>query len=238
MLLDSMVSVRVESLVRKAASARIVSLGECMQRWSASKRFHANIQALGDEILGIVEADVLVAFEDNETVVIGDGTLAPSFSFWKKARELTANEELLTVCTRQELATKGFSQEDCPASGFAYFISEGETQLFLGRADRTKDVRWAGNPDQPKIRGLDGVLNPRNSFNIFMEKARKECKAWSMSDLNVLTVLKDRVCTGQAHEWMTALLKSDIEEANMRYFSLLDRERDNSQFFAHVSVST
>jgi light-regulated signal transduction histidine kinase (bacteriophytochrome) len=233
----SMVSVRVESLLRKAASARIVSLGECMQRWTSSKSFHTNLQLLGTEILEIVNADVLVGNVNGEVTVVGDTLLAPSNAFWQKSLEhASSSMEVMQASTRHEVTTMGYSLEDCPASGFVYF-AEGCTQIFIGRAARSTDVKWGGNPDQPKVRGLDGVLNPRTSFEIYMEKARKESKPWSAADLNVVSVLQERICTGQAYEWMTTLLKSDIEEANMRYYSLLDRDRDNSQFFAHVSLS-
>uniref|UniRef100_A0A7S3L7N0 Phytochrome n=1 Tax=Amphora coffeiformis TaxID=265554 RepID=A0A7S3L7N0_9STRA len=232
----SMVSVRVESLIRKAASARIVSLGESLQRWNTTKSFQNNLKALGQEILDVVEADVLVGSMNGESVVIGDATIAPSEAFWRNPPKISTQSDLVVAISREEIAAKGYSEQDCPASGFVYFGDGEMVQIYLGRSDRSTDVKWAGNPDQPKLRGLDGVLNPRNSFQIFMEKARKESKAWSTADLNVISVLQDRIRTGQAHEWMTALLKSDIEEANMRYFSLLDRDRDNSQFFAHVSA--
>jgi len=220
--------------MRKVASARIVSLGESMQRWSTTKSFLPNLAVLGEEILDIVSADVLVGYVDGESVVIGDESLQPGRGFWEKITRQCSDNELVVASSRKEIAGKGFSEHECPASGFAYFY-EGNAQLFLGRDARSTDVKWAGNPDQPKIRGLDGVLNPRTSFEIYMEKAKKESKPWSAADLNVIAVLQDRICTGQAHEWMTALLKSDVEEANMRYFAMLDRDRDNSQFFAHMS---
>lgn len=34
---------------------------------------------------------------------------------------------------------------------------------------------------------------------------------------------------------MMRLLRSDVEEANRKYISAMDRARDNYQFFAHMS---
>jgi two-component system, chemotaxis family, sensor kinase Cph1 len=98
---------------------------------------------------------------------------------------------------------------------------------------RSRDVKWLGSPDLPKLR-INGMLNPRSSFEMFLEKARLESKAWSTADLQAILVFKDRFCSGHQHEWMTVLLKNDIEEANMRYFSAMDRASDNSDFFAHM----
>jgi len=122
--------------------------------------------------------------------------------------------------------------EECPASGFIFF-RYGPTKIFLGRKARSVDVTWGGNPDEPRL-FQDGSLNPRTSFEAFMEKARKEARAWSPQDENVVLILRDGICSERSHDWMVALLKTDIEEANMRYYSAIDRAQDNSHFFAQL----
>jgi len=94
-------------------------------------------------------------------------------------------------------------------------------------------VKWGGKPDEPKLR-VGGVLCPRKSFDMYMEKAKKESKAWSPSDIHVLTCLM--VKTGEyAHNRMMASLRGDIENANLKYLNELNRARDNHDFFAQMS---
>jgi two-component system, chemotaxis family, sensor kinase Cph1 len=229
----NMVSSRVEALMRKHGSARIISMGESLMRWSPSNSLEYNLSELGRELLDIVGADVLVTLLDRGKVIVaGDKSLVPNEKAWKILSKHPSGE-LWTASTRADIRGLGLSEEDCPASGFVYF-HEGTTQLFLGRRSIFKDVKWAGKPDQPKLRDAQGMLNPRNSFEMYMEKAKQESRSWSTSDLNVVLVLKDRVCSGHAHEWMTALLRNDIEEANIRYFAAMDRAKDNSDFFSHM----
>jgi len=253
----SMVSARVESLVRKSGNARIIGMAETLQRWTPSQTLEYNLSYLGEGLIEIVQADVLVAkietisattagavmgaagnatAHHSRLVIVGDKSLIPNDKVWQTLL-CQPNQEISSASSRKDIEQLELTEEDCPASGFVHF-REGATQVFLGRRSSSKDVKWAGNPDQPKIRGADGRLNPRNSFAMYMETARKESRPWSDADLNVIQVLKDRICSGHAHEWVTALLRNDIEEANMRYFSAIDRAKDNSDFFAHMVRTT
>ena len=134
--------------------------------------------------------------------------------------------------TRASIEELNLTEEDCPAAGFAYF-REGQTKIFIGRAWRSRDVVWGGNPDEPKLK-LDGVLNPRKSMDAFLQKAKSESKAWNPGDQDLIRLLRDRVCTEQSHNWMMTLLKSDINEANVRYLNAIQRSEENSDFFAHM----
>lgn len=227
----SMVSARVESITRKKTSARIISLGETLMTWSEHKTFSGNLTALGPAILEVVDADVLVGIHQEERVVVGDNSLVPTNAFWTK---VGAHQEskLLVVSDHQQIQERGLTLQECPASGFIFF-HHGPTKIFLGRAARSKDVMWGGNPDEPRLY-VDGKLNPRTSFAAFMQKAHKEARAWTPHDENVVWILRDAICSERSHDWMVALLKTDIEEANMRYFSAIDRAQDNSQFFAQL----
>ena len=122
----------------------------------------------------------------------------------------------------------GITEEECPACGIVYF-RDGLVQIMLGRGLRSRDVRWGGDPDAPKLR-INGILNPRKSFETFMEKARKESRAWSSSDLHVISALTDRICE-HSHNRMMSLLKNDIEDANKKYFNAIARARENNNFF-------
>ena len=228
-----MVSVKVEALKKKAQSVRIIELSETLMRWVQNSGVASNLKAIGADILHVLDADVLVGkIEDSsedeaETVIIGDKSLAPSDSIWAKFKA-HPNRVLYHANTRKGMSALGISESDTHACGIVYF-RDGLVEVIVGRGLRSKDVRWGGNPDEPKTR-VDGILNPRKSFETFMEKARKESRAWSTSDLHVVTAFMDRVCE-HSHNRMMSLLKTDIEEANMKYFNAISRARENSNFF-------
>jgi chemotaxis family two-component system sensor kinase Cph1 len=157
--------------------------------------------------------------------------LVPKDSFWTKMSSYQ-NRELCVISTRKALTDIKLTQEECPASGIVFF-QEGRTQIMIGRAMRSKDVVWAGNPDEPKLR-IGGILNPRNSFTQFIEKARKESRAWTVQDISVISVLRDRICE-HSYAYMMGLLRGDIQDANRKYLAAIDRARDNYEFFAHMS---
>jgi hypothetical protein len=172
-----MVSVKMEAILKRAQSARIVELSEAMMQWNQETCTITNLQNLGKDVLKMLEADVLVARiqdpkkEDTDTVIIGDRALIPGELFWKKFDEKQPRRELCSLNTRKQLVEEmGLSEADCPASGVVYF-RDGLVQIMFGRGERAKDVVWGGNPDEPKLR-IGGILCPRKSFEKFMQKAK------------------------------------------------------------------
>ena len=233
-----MVSVKVEALKKKAQSVRIIELSETLMRWVQSSCVATNLKSIGQDILHVLDADILVGRiqdpekDEAETVVIGHKSLVPADSLWSKFKT-HPNRELFHVNTRAGMDALGIGEIECPACGIVYF-QEGLVQIIIGRGLRSRDVRWGGNPDEPKTR-VDGILNPRKSFEMFMEKAKQESRAWNSSDLHVITALMDRVCE-HSHNRMMSLLKTDIEEANVKYFNAISRARENNNFFVSLML--
>lgn len=227
-----MVSVKVETITKKAQSARIIELSGTLMKWDPNFSVTDNLSKIGKELLHVLDADVLVGRieepgrEEADCVVIGDGTLVPGRAFWENF-SARPSKEIYAVNTRAAIASVGLTEADCPASGVAYF-QEREVQIMVGRGLRSKDVVWAGNPDEPKLR-IGGILNPRHSFEIFMEKAKKESRAWSTSDIDIISALMDRV-TEHSHNCTMKVLKSGIEEANQKYFNAISRSKENCEF--------
>ena len=187
----------------------------------------------GARLLHVLDADVLVARlfdatnENPQIVVVGDDSLVPGDALWEHFAAKSARV-VYTAATRKSITEMGLTSTDCPASGIAYY-RDGLVQVVLGRSLRAKDVVWAGNPDEPKLR-IGGILCPRNSFEQFMEKARKESRAWSTSDVHVFQALMVRVCQ-HSHSRMMLNLKSAIEDANLKCFGAINRAKDNCEFF-------
>jgi hypothetical protein len=168
---------------------------------------------------------------EGDSIVLGDKSLVPSDTFWARM-VMHPDRELRIISDRDGIAALGLSEKECPAAGIVYF-RQGRTHIMLGRSPRSRDVKWAGDPDTPKVR-VGGILNPRNSFETFIEKARTESRAWSAEDINVISVLRDRICEN-AHTYMLTLLRGDMEKTNERYLTAMERARDNFEFFAHMS---
>jgi len=172
----NVVSARVETVLKKAQSARIVKLGQLLMRWKPSGHVRDNLERIGDSVLEILESEVLVGLIENvdtqktELFVKGDYGLVPSTEFWVKMKAACDGEEMISKSTRKQIADMGLTEEDCPAAGFVYF-QEGETQLMIGRAWRGHDVVWGGAADAPKPR-INGILNPRTSFEACLEKSK------------------------------------------------------------------
>ena len=232
-----MMSTKVEAAQKKEQSTRIVELSQSLMEWKSSESVAANLRVLGKEILKLVDADVFAGwFKDPsqpkpELVVVGDTSLAPDGQFWEKFAH-QPHQEMAVMSTRAEISSMGLSETDCPASGVIYF-QDSLFQIMLGRGLRCKDVKWGGKPDAPKLR-LNGVLTPRASFELYMEKARKESKAWSAADIHVLRRFIEKT-EEYAHNRMMITLRSDIEEANLKYMHELNRARDNHDFFSQMS---
>lgn len=190
--ISAMLSVRIEALMRKHQSTRIMQLGESMMSFRPDKSVIHNLFDFGEKtILKVLDAEILVAQvqdareDEADGLVLGDRSLVPSPIFWERLKSFP-NRELCIISTRQGLDEQGLTEDCCPPCGIVYF-REGRTQIMIGRAARSRDVVWAGDPDLPKLK-IGGILNPRNSFEQFMEKARKESRAWSAEDISVCSV--------------------------------------------------
>ena len=194
---------------------------------------------VGDSLLHALDADILVARvsdpggKEPAFVVLGDKSLLPGDAFWDNFAA-RPECEIYAADTRKVVSEMGLSEEECPACGIAYY-KDRLIQIMLGRGYRSKDVRWAGNPDEPKLR-IGGILCPRNSFETFMEKARQEARAWSTGDLHVFQAFMFRVCEYSHNRTMT-ILKTGIEEANVKYFGAIGRAQENCEFFVSILLN-
>lgn len=197
--ITSMLSARIERQYVQAASKRSFELNQVLRKWDKQNSVVQNLREAGKTILEVCDADCLVAQVDNEgegeQLILGNASLCPSQAFWKHLGK-QSNTDLQVCDTRAAVIQMGLTLEDCPAAGFCYFRS-GNTHVFLGRALRSADVVWAGKPDLPKLR-IGGILNPRASFDQFMEKARKETRKWSRGDLLVVGILRLHISNARA----------------------------------------
>lgn len=246
--LAGVVSARVESVLKKQQTARIVTLGRLFMRWRPVDHVRENLQRTGDSLLEVLDADVLVGLIENidsqttELFVAGDSALVPSEKFWYTMKQQECSNGLISKSTRAAIADLGLTELECPAAGFCYF-EQAKTQIMIGRAWRGHDVIWGGAPEKEtdKTDPL-AMLNPRNSFAAYLEMSRQESRPFNLCDLNIVTMLRDQIVKEQEHSWMLALLKNDIEEANIRYLNAIERAEDNNDFlgtyFIYLTITS
>ena len=80
--ISSMVSVRIEAVIKKAQSARVIALGDCMLSLKQEQSAIHNLFDWGDGLLEVFDADVLVGHvrdprdEEGDTIVLGDKSVS------------------------------------------------------------------------------------------------------------------------------------------------------------------
>lgn len=62
-------------------------------------------------------------------------------------------------------------------------------RVYFFRTEKPYDIRWAGNPNKPSEKLLDGNLRitPRHSFETWVEEKRGESVPWSKSDIALIS---------------------------------------------------
>lgn len=78
-------------------------------------------------------------------------------------------------------------------------------------------IKWAGSPEKEVVVDESGPkLNPRNSFNMYMENVRGRCDAWTANDIEIASALQ----TAMAH----ALSEQSELRENRHRLGLMVRE--------------
>lgn len=68
-----------------------------------------------------------------------------------------------------------------------------DTRLVWLRGQEPQEVRWAGDPREPKIEDATGRLHPRASFALWKEARREHCREWDDADERVVLAVRERV---------------------------------------------
>lgn len=234
----SCVSARIDSLAKKIQTNKLVRLGQLFKKWRPTAHYRDNLEALGDQILDVCQADVLMGrfiVPESETrtkvwsTIKGDVALVPGGGFWEKMSQLP-HKDMYVTSTRESIAELGLNESDCPVSGFCYFQDKkGDVQIMVGRSYRGRDLHWGGNPDAPKL-NINGILHPRASFEAQVVKSKLESRPFTPNDLKLIELLRDRIFQEHSNGLMLSLLENDIGEANQICFNALERTEDNNDF--------
>ena len=217
---------------QKEQTTRLLSMGNMFRNWNNATGAMENLQALGDEILSVMKADVLAARIKGEktvwSVAKGNMSLLPRGLFWNK---MTQHVPDYSVCIRSAKKSSqefGLSDINCPGSDFCY-IHGKDVEIMLGRAYRQRDVVWAGDPDAPKV-NIGGLLHPRASFEAQIEKARRDPRPFDELDQRLAELLRDLIFRKESPSWAMDLLhNNDGKHTDIfRTFDALEDTKDES----------
>ncbi|CAN0050394.1 unnamed protein product, partial [Pylaiella littoralis] len=91
--------------------------------------------------------------------------------------------------------------------GVAFFSASSILVAFL-RGSIARHVKWAGKPDPPLTGKEEGRMNPRASFDLYMETAAAEFEAWSPATVELLGMVSQSL---SSHAYAEAL-PVDLQE--------------------------
>lgn len=227
----SCVSARVISQAKDEQTTKMLLMGQLFRKWKPEANVVENFEALGDEILYLMDADVLAARHKNKRAVLsvpkGDRNLLPRGLFWDKLAEQIPTFDMAVKSTKKSIEEFGLAETNCLCSDFVYINAENE-EIMIGRAQRERDVVWAGSPDAPKL-NIGGMLHPRASFEAQLQKARKDPRPFKLLDQKLAGLLRDLVFCQDSMAWVLTLLdRNEVKDTIFRSFDTLETPDDEN----------
>lgn len=103
-------------------------------------------------------------------------------------------------------------------------ISEvNNISLYLFKLERKKLINWAGNPNQNKFKNDINSINPRNSFENWIEQIDLESEAWAENDSEYATYLRNSIISFEIESLKyKSKLAQDLENNNLQLQKLLE----------------
>jgi two-component system, chemotaxis family, sensor kinase Cph1 len=223
----SISATRVTSFVQEEVLQRRLNTMAVLGALSDASSLYTFMDAHAQQILAVAEADALaVCVNDNISAMYGDKTLAPTLWGLRVLRQRCQTESTIMVSA----FSAGLGGNGC---GVAY-MRASNIQLAIIRRSHSSDVVWGGNPDEAKLPGLRGLLEPRASFEAYVEKGRMEAKPWTVIDREVIFMITDSVRQFVRAEMLKSCELS-LEGANNGYFESQGTAEENFEYFAHMS---
>jgi two-component system, chemotaxis family, sensor kinase Cph1 len=223
----SISATRVASFVQEAALQRKLDIMAVFGALADSSSLHAFLNAHAQQLLATLEADALaVCIKDNISAMYGDKTLAPTPSGLRELQQRCKVDSTLMLST----FSAGLGGSGCGVA----FMRAVNVQLAFIRRSHVSDVTWGGRPDDAKLPGLNGLLEPRASFEAYEEKGKIEAKPWSAIDCELMCIVSDHL----TQFMKTELLKSyelSLERVNRDCLESQKTAQANFEYFAHMS---
>ncbi|KAG5186174.1 hypothetical protein JKP88DRAFT_276511 [Tribonema minus] len=245
-MVASISAVRIDGFIREQYVQRKLNLMSALGALAESPSIFAFFDSYAPALLAVLDIDAIVVCEGNDiSASYGDKTIAPSAWGLRELNKRCGAEQVLLLSA----FSSGLNGD---GAGVA-FLKMKRLQLALVRASHRHDVKWGGNPDVAKLPFLDGQLQPRRSFEMYLEKGRMESKlqprrsvemylekgrmeskAWSAADSEVITVMFD-YCRDFLHAEMLRSFELSLERSNHECMESHKAAQENYEYFAHMS---
>ncbi|KAG5178217.1 hypothetical protein JKP88DRAFT_248300 [Tribonema minus] len=200
----SLSSSRIEAFLHADVRKRKLALMTALEALPEAHSISSFLDGHVHQLLRAAKANAVVLSVDGHPIsVYGDKLLAPTE---EGARELSRRCHMDETLILNDYGAGGIGR------GVAHMRTRG-MQLSLMRTSSCADVVWGGNPDDAKLPTLGGVLQPRASFEAYLEKSRHESHKWDFTDREIVAMIFEHM----RHYRRAELLKSfelSLERAN------------------------
>jgi len=224
----SITAMKIDCLQREKVAARRLQVHKALLPLQTVKSIQDFLSFGWKPILAVVDADALVIYEAEKEgrQTFGDATILPTEEGEKILRtSCRLNSHLLLNQFSSGLSGDG--------AGVLYFKHLHVSVAFVRKAI-VSDVKWAGNPNRIQDETVPGRLCPRASFELYMEKGRKESRTWTAADCSVAEFVVDRI-DQFFHRAMLQSFRMSLEQNNSRCLQAVEAARERYEFFAHLS---
>jgi len=221
----------LENTVQLRGSIRAEKTAFAIERDTrAGRPLREVIEGRAGELMEELAAEGMVLSLAGETVTIGKVPAAPCD--WSPLAGSLVNGIAYSDRLHDLL---GFDAEGGELAGAAMMeLSEdGADWLILVREAYEQTIRWAGKPEKPERREVDGTtrLSPRGSFALWLEERRGRSRPFTPTDAEILRITRRALFAmnslDRERAATEAMRKAEEEEARLRLI-LLDAARDRS----------
>jgi light-regulated signal transduction histidine kinase (bacteriophytochrome) len=170
-----------------------------------------------DEIMRMLAADGLAVLR-GEDLVLG-GRTPPEPEMRSLARWAIEKSTDAVLATEKLSDMYALEEEHAPlaAGVLAVTLSTSEPWVILWlRAEQVEVVKWGGNPHKNMTAGPSGTLNPRASFESWIETVRGRARRWTMPEIEAAGHLRLAV--------MEVLQNRRIRDLNRQLLMTLDQK--------------
>jgi len=225
----SITAMKIDAFQRERYSARKLEANKIMLILQSIKSLHEFLSTCASSILGVVEADAVAVYEcggSEGRIVFGDTFALPTQQGYT---QLCARCKMNSYVALNRF-NEGLSGD---GAGVLFFKYQYVIVAFV-RKTTASDVKWGGNPDRCHDPTVPLRLCPRTSFELFLEKGRKESRPWSNLDCEIAEFVMDRI-DHFLHSEMLASFRLSLEQTNSECLQAIESARERYEFFAQMS---
>ena len=197
----------------------------------ASRPLRQVINAFAPAILGLINAQGMLAHLDGEVIACGQLPM-PEIDASLLCRDMLDG---VATCDHLQslLAAEVAPWDGIAGAAYLELSDDSSDYLVLFREHFEQTIKWAGRPDKIEQRMADGVirLTPRGSFEMWREERRGRSRPFSGSDKEALRILRRALFALNSldRERRAVLAHKRAEEAEGRMrMALLDAMRKNA----------